>query len=71
MDPHHVDADTDSTFHPDSDFLFDTDPDADPDPTFHPDVDLDPSLQIKAQSIEKKVLKIGSYSIHFGFSYAN
>jgi hypothetical protein len=33
MDPHHVDADPDSTSHhdadPDSDFLFDADPDAD------------------------------------------
>ncbi len=29
MDPHHVDADPDSTFHPDSDYLFDADPDGD------------------------------------------
>jgi hypothetical protein len=33
MDPHHVDADPDSTYHadadPDSDFLFDADPDSD------------------------------------------
>jgi hypothetical protein len=43
VDPHHVDAHPDSTYHPDedpdadpdSDFLFDTDPEADMDPTFH------------------------------------
>jgi hypothetical protein len=39
VDPHHVDADPDSTYYPD----------ADPDP--------DPNFQIKAQSLEKKVLK--------------
>jgi hypothetical protein len=54
-DPHHFDADPDSTDHPDADpdsnFLFD----ADPDPTFHPD-----------QSAQ-----IGSYSIHFGLTSAN
>ncbi len=38
MDPHHVDADPDSTYHRDE------------------DPDLDPSFQIKAQSLEK-VLK--------------
>jgi hypothetical protein len=51
VDPHHVDADPDSTFYPDvdldSDFYFD----ADPDSTFHPDVEPapapDPSFQIK------------------------
>jgi hypothetical protein len=37
VDPHHVDADPDSTFHPDGD----------------PDPDPDPSFQIKAQTIEK------------------
>jgi hypothetical protein len=48
VDPHHVDADPDSTYHPVADL----------DSTFHPDADpdLDPSFQIKAQSIEK-VLK--------------
>jgi hypothetical protein len=65
VDPHHVDGIRIQLF------THDTDPDADPDPTFHPDVDLDPSFQIKAQTIEKKVLKLGSYSTHFGFSYAN
>ena len=50
----------------DFDFLIDADPDLDflfdayPDPTFHPDADPDPdpepSLQIKAQTLEK-VLK--------------
>jgi hypothetical protein len=42
VDPNHVDADPDSTYHPDadpdadpdSDFLFDADPDPDPDPSF-------------------------------------
>ncbi len=60
VDPHHIvadlDADPDSTYHPDagpdsdpnadpeSDILFDADADADadPDPTFHPDADPDP-----------------------------
>ncbi len=37
VDPHHVDADPDSTYHPDAD------PDADPDPSF----------RIKAQTLEK------------------
>jgi hypothetical protein len=47
VDFHHFDADSDSTYHPD----------ADPDSTYHPDADPDPdpdpSLQIKAQTIEK------------------
>ncbi len=34
------------------------------------DPDPDPSFQIKAQTLGK-VLKIGSYSIHFGLSSAN
>ncbi len=71
-DPHQSDADPDedldSTYHPvadsdadpDSDFLYDADADADPDLTFHPDADRDPdpdpSLQLKAQTVEK-VLK--------------
>jgi hypothetical protein len=48
MDPHHVDADPDSTYHRD----------ADPDSTYYPDAhpDPDPSFQIKAQPVEK-VLK--------------
>jgi hypothetical protein len=43
--------------------------DADPDPTFHPDANPvpHPGFQIKAQTLEK----VGSYSIHFGLSYAN
>ncbi len=57
MDPHQVDADPESTYHPnadpdadpDSDFLFDADPDADP--------DSDPSFQIKAQTLEKVLKK--------------
>ncbi len=66
MDPHHLDADLDADpdsacflmririADPDSDFLFD----ADPDPTFHLDADpdTDPSIQKKAQTLEK-VLK--------------
>jgi hypothetical protein len=59
VDPHHFDADPDSTYHPDadpdSDFFY-----ADPDPTFHPDADPEPdpdlSFLIKAQTL-KKVLK--------------
>jgi hypothetical protein len=54
VDPHHGDAEPDSTYHPDPG------PAADPytDPTFHPDADPDPdpSCQIKAHTIEK-VLK--------------
>jgi hypothetical protein len=52
---HHVDADPDSTYHPDADPDFDFLFDADPDPTFHPDADpdTDPSLQRKAQPLEK------------------
>jgi hypothetical protein len=58
----HVDADPDSTYHPDadpdSDFLFDGVQDPDffyADPAFHPDADPDPdpSIQIKAQTLEK------------------
>jgi hypothetical protein len=52
--PHHVDADPDSTYHPDadpdadpdSDFLFD----ADPDSTFHPDADPDRNHSFKKGS---------------------
>ncbi len=62
VDPHHVDADPYSTYHPDADpdsdfclmrirILFD----ADTDPTFHPyaDPDPDPSFQINAQTLER------------------
>ncbi len=44
MDPHHVDADPDSTDHPDADPDYDF---ADPEPTFHPDADPDPDPSIK------------------------
>jgi hypothetical protein len=66
VDPHHVDADPDPTFHPDAgpeadpdfDFLFDAYPY--PDPTFHPDADLgpdpDPSFKKKDRTV-KKILK--------------
>jgi hypothetical protein len=49
VDPHHFDADPDSTDHPDadpdpnSDFLFG----ADPDPTFHSDADPDSNPSFK------------------------
>jgi hypothetical protein len=59
VDPQHIDADPDSTYHPDLDpdsdfylmwirtriqvFLFDADADPDLDPTFHPDADPDPN----------------------------
>jgi hypothetical protein len=64
VDPHQLDADLDSTYHPDGDpdsnfilfvsgFLFD----ADPDPTCHPDPDPDldpePSFLIKVETLEK------------------
>jgi hypothetical protein len=51
VDPHHVEVDPDSTYHPDadpdSDFLFN----ADPDPTFHPDADPDPDPSFKKRFI--------------------
>ncbi len=81
VDPHHVDADPDSTYHPDadsdaypdSDFLFEADPDEDLDTTFHPDADPDPdpSFKKKAQTLEKVLKYIGSDSIHFGLTSAN
>jgi hypothetical protein len=53
LDPHHIEADPDSTYHSDadSDILFD----ADSVPTFHPDADTnpDPSFKKKAQTLEK------------------
>ncbi len=49
MDPHHTDADPDSTYHPDAD------PDVHPDSDIF-DADADPSFQIKVQILEK-VLK--------------
>jgi hypothetical protein len=59
VDPHHLDADPDSTYHPDAD------PNLDPDPTFHPDADSDPvpdpSVQIKAQT---QSAQIGLFSLH-------
>jgi hypothetical protein len=46
VDPHHLDADPDSTYHsdanPDSEFFF-----ADPDLIFHPDEDPDPDPSFK------------------------
>jgi hypothetical protein len=62
VDPHHIDADPDSTYYPDADadanldfYLM-----ADADPTFYADADPgpdpDPSFQIKAQTLGK-VLK--------------
>ncbi len=64
VDPQHIDADPDSTYHPDADphpdpgFLFNADADPDQDTTFHPDADPypDPSFQRKVQTPEK-VLK--------------
>jgi hypothetical protein len=51
VDPHHVGADPDSTYHPDaypySDFFYF---DADPDPTFHTDADPDPGPSLKKGS---------------------
>jgi hypothetical protein len=41
VDPHHVNADPDSS----SWFLFDADKDPDPGPTFHPDEEPDPNLK--------------------------
>ncbi len=65
MDPHLVDADpdADSTYHPD--------PDADP--TFHPDAGPDPAPDpnFKKRLKPGKSAKIGSYSIHFGLTYAS
>jgi hypothetical protein len=60
VDPHHVDADPESTYHPDADpDDADPDPDPDPDPTFHLDanVDLDPNpgFQIKPQTLEREL----------------
>ncbi len=55
MDSHRLDADPDSTYHPDadpnSDFLFD----ADPDQTFHPDADPnpDPSFKKRLKPLKK------------------
>jgi hypothetical protein len=47
VDPHHLDADPDSTYHPDAVPDFEFSFDADPDPIFHPDADpdLDPSIK--------------------------
>jgi hypothetical protein len=55
VNPHHFDADPDSTYlpdaDPDSDFLFD----ADPDPTLYPDADPDPgpSFKKRLKSLKK------------------
>ncbi len=43
VDPHHIDTDLDSTYHPDAD----PDADADPDMTCHPDADPDQILASK------------------------
>ncbi len=58
MDPHHVEADPDSTYHRDADPDATYHRDADPDSTYHRDEDPDPDpcFQLKAQSLEK-VLK--------------
>jgi hypothetical protein len=57
VDPHLLEADLDSTCHPDadldSDFLFD----ANPDPTSHPDADPDPYPSLKKVQILEKMLK--------------
>jgi hypothetical protein len=57
VDPHHVDADPDSAYHPDadldSDFIFD----ADPDPTFHPERIRIQILAFKKVQTPEKVLK--------------
>ncbi len=47
-------------------------PDAGPDSTYHlhADPDQDPSFKKRLKPFEK-VLKIGSYSIHFGLTSAN
>jgi hypothetical protein len=37
VDPHHLDAEPDSTYYPDADPDSTYHPDADPDPTLHPD----------------------------------
>jgi hypothetical protein len=51
MGPHDIDADPDSTYHPDAypgpDSTFHPDADSDPDP------DSDPSFQMKTQTLEK------------------
>ncbi len=76
-----MDADPDSTYHPDADpdstyhlmririliFLFD----ADPDPTFRPDADPDPVPSFKTGANPRKIAKIGLYFIHFGLISAN
>jgi hypothetical protein len=57
-----LNADPDSTYHPD----------ADPDSTYHPDAY--PRIQILASnkgSNHGKRAKIGSYYVHFGLSSAN
>jgi hypothetical protein len=64
VEPHHLDADPDLTYHPDadpdadpySDLLFDVDPDADPDPTFHT-VRIQIRIQILASKKRLKALK--------------
>ncbi len=58
MDPHHGDADLDSTYHPDADPDSDFLVDADPDPTFHPDADPDQVLVSKKAQTLEKVLKL-------------
>jgi hypothetical protein len=58
VDPHHFDADPDSTYHPDAA--------SDADPTFHPDEDPDPDPDpsFKKRLKPLKTAEIGSYFIH-------
>jgi hypothetical protein len=48
----------------------DADPDEDPYPTFHPDADPDPDPDPRGSN-PRKSAKIGSYSLHFGLTFAN
>ncbi len=61
MDPHHFDADPDSTYHPDAgpepvDPLFHFD--ADPDSTYHPDADPDSDVYLIWMRIRIRLLTL-------------
>jgi hypothetical protein len=70
VDPHHFDADPDSTYHPDAD------PDADSD-FFRIRLSTVMRMRIRIQILASKRLKsfksakIGSYAVHFGLTSAN